>query len=165
MVFMSPTSVDPSVSPLRGQPSPTAVLVFDGDCGFCTWSAGLLRRWSRDGLTVVPWQRVDLAGLGLTAAECARAVQCVTPDGTYSGGQAVARSLRGCRQPWRTAGAVLALPALRPVVERGYAWVADHRHRLPGSTPACRMALDDDAWGSVGIRGQRAGEPVPPPLG
>ena len=129
------------------------VLVFDGDCGFCTWSAGLLQRWSTAGLAVVPWQRADLGALGLTADECATAVQCVAPDGTYSGGLAVARALRGCRQPWRSAGVVLAIPALRPLVEHGYAWVAANRYRLPGSTPACRLPLDDDARGSVGVGG------------
>ena len=129
------------------------VLVFDGDCGFCTWSAGLLQRWSRAGLAVVPWQHADLRDLGLTAAECARAVQCVAPEGSYSGGQAVARALRDCRQPWRSAGVILAIPALRPLVEHGYSWVADNRYRLPGSTPACRLDLDDDARGSVSVDG------------
>jgi predicted DCC family thiol-disulfide oxidoreductase YuxK len=128
-------SVDRGARPLPGR----AVLVFDGDCGFCTWSADRLRRWSGSALVIVPWQRADLGALGLTEQECATAVQCVAPDGRFSGGRAVARALQGCRQPWHSVGQVLAWPALQPLVERGYVMVAANRHRLPGSTPACAL--------------------------
>ena len=48
------------------------VLVFDGDCAFCTRSAEVAERWVRsgDGYAVAPWQHLDLAALGLTAAQC-----------------------------------------------------------------------------------------------
>lgn len=137
------------------------ILVFDGDCGFCTWSAARIDRWAGGQLDVVPWQRTDLAALGLTEAQCSIAVQYVDADGVASGGAAVARALRRCRQPWRTVGAVLALPWLGPVVERGYVVVAANRHRLPGATPAC--ALHDDERHLGGARGDRPREPVAPP--
>lgn len=126
------------------------VLIFDGDCAFCTSSADRLRRWARGGLDVVPWQRADLGALGLTESQCAAAVQFVGTDGRAAGGSAVARALLRCRQPWRSAGFLLGQPWLAPAVERGYALVAAHRHRLPGGTPAC--ALHDDARGAQGIR-------------
>jgi len=128
-----------------------AVLVFDGDCGFCTWSAARLSRWSRGGLVTVPWQRADLAALGLTVPECAAAVQYVDHAGRRSAGRAVAAALLQCRQPWRTAGVVMSAPLLAPLVERAYRTVAANRHRLPGSTPACRLDLDDDARGGVRV--------------
>jgi predicted DCC family thiol-disulfide oxidoreductase YuxK len=139
------------------------VLVFDGDCGFCTWSASQIARWSAGALDVVPWQRADLSGLGLTEAQCAVAVQFVDGDGVVSGGAAVARALQSCREPWRTAGRLLGLSVLAPVVERGYAVVAANRHRLPGGTPAC--ALHDDERGLGGVDGERSREPVPPAHG
>jgi len=126
-----------------------AVLVFDGDCGFCTWSASRLASWSRGDLVTVPWQRADLAALGLTEDQCAAAVQYVDLRGSRSAGRAVAAALLQCRQPWRTAGVVMSAPVLAPLVERAYRTVAANRHRLPGSTPACR--LDDDARGGLGI--------------
>ncbi len=127
------------------------VLVFDGDCGFCTWSAARLADWSRGALVTVPWQRADLPALGLDEAQCATAVQYVDASGTRAGGRAVAAALRCCRQPWRTLGIVLSSPVLEPLVERAYVLVAANRHRLPGSTPACR--LDDDARFGVGVGG------------
>ena len=130
-------------------PTSPDVLVFDGDCGFCSWSADRLRRWAGGGLVVVPWQRADLGALGLTESVCASAVQFVGVDGHASGGAAIGRALLRCRQPWRSAGSVLSRPWLAPAVERCYAAVAANRHRLPGGTPAC--ALHDDARGSVRV--------------
>jgi predicted DCC family thiol-disulfide oxidoreductase YuxK len=126
-----------------------AVLVFDGDCGFCTWSAGYVAQWAAGALDVVPWQHADLTRLGLTEAQCSAAVQFVDRRGVASGGAAIARALLRCRQPWRSAGVLLSRPVLIPAVERGYALVAAHRHRLPGGTPAC--ALHDDARGALGV--------------
>lgn len=136
------------------------VLVFDGDCGFCTWSAARIERWAAGALDVVPWQRADLTALGLTEARCSISVQFVDADGVASGGAAVARALLRCREPWRTAGRVLALPWLRPVVERGYVVVAANRHRLPGATPACALHGDERPAGRV--RGEGSADPVTP---
>ena len=45
------------------------ILVFDGDCGFCTSSAGFGRRLL--GVEhVEPWQFLDLDELGLTPEQC-----------------------------------------------------------------------------------------------
>lgn len=137
-----------------------AVLVYDGDCGFCTSSAQRLLGWSRGSLAVVPWQRADLDALGLTADECSTAVQLVSPTARSSGGAAVAAALVACRQPYRAAGALLAWRPVRPLVERGYALVAANRHRLPGST--CAVS-DGDERGSGGPLRQGAGQPVAPP--
>lgn len=136
MLCVHPTTADPQTDPRVLRP-PT--LVFDGDCGFCTWSAARIAAWSSGRVGTVAWQRADLAALGLTAAECAAAVRYVDADGRHAGGAAVARALRQCRQPWRATGDVLARPLLAPLVERCYRLVAANRYRLPGATPACRM--------------------------
>ena len=112
-------------------------VVFDGDCAFCTSSADRLRRWSGGALAIVPWQRADLAALGLTEVQCREAVQYVDADGAVSGGAAIAAALGHCAQPWRS-----MKPLLR--VNRGFTdWCytrgARNRHRLPGGTPACAM--------------------------
>lgn len=41
------------------------LLVFDGDCAFCTSSARLLARIA-PAAEMVAWQQIDLAELGLT---------------------------------------------------------------------------------------------------
>ncbi|MCE1180326.1 MAG: DUF393 domain-containing protein [Micrococcales bacterium] len=123
-------------------PAGAPVLVFDGDCGFCTRSARVAERWVRrpDGYAVQPWQRVDLASLGLTPEQCDEALQFVDSRGRVSAGaDAVAAALRCGRRPWRPLGLLLAAAPVRPVAGRVYRWVAGHRHSLPGGTPACRM--------------------------
>ena len=122
------------------------VLVFDGDCGFCTTSARFLhRRVVRDGSTyVAPWQFLDLETLGLTVDQCRAAVQWVGEDGQVASGHvAVAATLRAGHPVWRPVGALLVAPGFSWLAARLYAWVAAHRDALPGGTPACRM--DDPA--------------------
>ena len=116
----------------------TATLVFDGDCGFCTSSAARLNAWSRGGLVIVAWQRADISALGLTQERCNSAVQFVRGDRRTSGGAAIADALGYCRQPWRFAGAVIGWRGLSWLTEEAYRVVAANRHRLPGSTSACR---------------------------
>ncbi|MBK9740333.1 MAG: DUF393 domain-containing protein [Actinobacteria bacterium] len=112
-------------------------LVFDGDCGFCSWSAGKVAGWSSGRVSTLTSRGNDLAALQLSLEQCDAAVQYVDLVGTYSGGAAVARALKQCRQPLKATGYLLANPLLSPVTERLYAVVAANRHRLPGSTASC----------------------------
>jgi predicted DCC family thiol-disulfide oxidoreductase YuxK len=116
------------------------VLVFDGDCGFCTTSARFATRWvdRRQRYAIAPWQDLDLAPLGLTEADCIAAAQFVRTDGTVrSGHLAIAEGLRHGAPPWRPLGWLLTVPGISALAGRVYAWVADHRYALPGGTPAC----------------------------
>ena len=72
------------------------LLIFDGDCGFCTTSARFATRWvdRRHRYDLEPWQQVDLARLGLTEA------------GLHRGGPVrPARRLRRLRPPRHRRGA------------------------------------------------------------
>ena len=117
------------------------VLVFDGDCAFCTTSARFLARRVIAGrpVTVAPWQHLDLAGLRLTPDQCQTAVQWVDADAeVLSGHTAIAAALRAGHPVWRPLGALLVAPGLSWLAKRLYSWVSSHRHALPGGTPACR---------------------------
>ena len=119
----------------------TPVLVYDGDCAFCSTSARFaaqrLRRSPTD-YAVEPWQRLDLGSLGLTAAECDAAVRWVSADDIPDAGHvAIARALHASRWWARPAGVVLLAPGISCGAARVYTWVAANRHRLPGGTPAC----------------------------
>ncbi len=121
--------------------APRPVLVVDGDCAFCSSSARLvadrLRRSPTD-FAVEPWQRLDLAALGLTPAQCDEAVQWVGADGRRDHAEgAIGRALLASRWWVRPFGAALLLPVVRPVAGLVYRWVSRNRHRLPGGTPAC----------------------------
>jgi predicted DCC family thiol-disulfide oxidoreductase YuxK len=119
-------------------PRAGAVLVFDGDCGFCTSSAATLRRWADGTLTIVAWQCADLVSLGLTGDQCATAVQYVGPGVRTDGADAIGQALQHCRQPASMLGRLIGRRAVAPFADRAYRLVAAHRHRLPGATSACR---------------------------
>jgi predicted DCC family thiol-disulfide oxidoreductase YuxK len=117
------------------------VLVFDGDCGFCTTCARFLARWVVAGhrVSVVPWQRLDLAELGLTADRCRAAVQWVAEGGQVATGHAaMAAALRAGQPVWRPVGALILAPGFSCLAKWLYSWIAGHRDALPGGTPACQ---------------------------
>ncbi len=121
-----------------------ALMIFDGDCAFCTTSANFMRRRIRPRCDIEPWQRTDIAAFGLTPEDCTTAVQFVTADGrVYSGSRAVMRMLREAPQPWPALGAIGDAPGVAWVADRVYRWIALNRHRLPGGTPACAMPTAD----------------------
>lgn len=107
-----------------------ATLVFDGECGFCRWCAHVARRWVRPRARIEPWQGLDLAQLGLTPEQCQAALQWVDSRHLH-GGRAVAAALQAGMFPWPLVGALMDIPVMRPVVQAGYRWVAERRHRLP----------------------------------
>jgi predicted DCC family thiol-disulfide oxidoreductase YuxK len=114
------------------------VLVYDGDCGFCSLSVGFAERLLRPGCTTTPWQFADLEGLGVTQERAEHEALWVTPAGAvYGGSQAVARLLLSARGGWKVLGALLTLPPVRWAAHLVYRVVANNRSRLPGSTAAC----------------------------
>jgi predicted DCC family thiol-disulfide oxidoreductase YuxK len=116
-----------------------SLLVYDGDCGFCTTAVGIAKRRIGSPAEMQPWQRLDLDALGLTEAQCKQSVQHRDHDGQWtSGGRAAAELLREAPRPWRWLGVVLELPGFSWLNERLYELVSANRHRLPGGTPACQ---------------------------
>lgn len=118
------------------------ILIYDGDCGFCTRSAGLVARLPVS-VGLVPWQEADLGALGVSEQRAREEVIWVGPAGTVRGGAAaVAEVFRHCRLPWRPVGWLLSAPGVRVLADRCYRWVSANRSRLPGTTPACQLPAD-----------------------
>lgn len=117
----------------------SGILLFDGDCSFCTSSANVAGRIVKTA-QVVPWQTADLDSLGVRREDAADALQWVGTDGDVSvGAVAVARMLRTGPPFWRVIGALMLVPGIRQVAAFAYRVVASNRHRLPGGTPACKV--------------------------
>jgi predicted DCC family thiol-disulfide oxidoreductase YuxK len=115
------------------------VLVYDGDCSFCTSSVRLLERIGPEA-EVVAWQLTDLTEMGLTEEQAAAAVQWVSIDGTVrSGHEAIAAALKSADGIWKVVGSVILLPGVSWLAARVYRLVAANRHRLPGGTPTCNL--------------------------
>jgi predicted DCC family thiol-disulfide oxidoreductase YuxK len=117
------------------------LMIFDGDCGFCTASVNVIRRWIRPDCDIEPWQFTPIADFNLTPEECSTAVQYVDSDRrVHSGSRAVMRMLRDAPLPWPVVGAIGDAPGIAWVADRTYKWIALNREKLPGSTPACAVA-------------------------
>jgi len=112
---------------------PPDLLVYDGDCGFCTWAASLGARWLPAQVSVVPFQRADLASLGLTRPEVQTAVQWV-PLGhpPQAGHRAIAAWLLASGFPWSVLGRTLLLPGVSPLAGWIYHLISVNRTRIPG---------------------------------
>lgn len=136
---------------MAGRPQQRPVLVFDGDCAFCTSCARVLERIGPQA-DVVAWQAADLGELGITAAQAAEAVRWVEADGMVRAGhEAIAAALATADRPgWRILGRALLLPGVSPLAAAGYRLVARNRHRLPGGTPACAAGADGGSGGDCG---------------
>jgi predicted DCC family thiol-disulfide oxidoreductase YuxK len=116
------------------------LLIFDGDCAFCSSTVRVAQRRIRRLPAAQPYQHTDLAGFGLTAAQCDQAVHYV--DGRrriYIAHDAVAALLRDSGSGWRVLGAVIRIPVVHWLSGVVYRWVARNRHRLPGGTAACSL--------------------------
>jgi predicted DCC family thiol-disulfide oxidoreductase YuxK len=125
---------------IRGVP----LLIFDGDCAFCTSSAHwLARRLNRpDGANarLVPWQFTDLAALGTTAERTQREALWVSADGTiYGGAAAFAEWLKFRGGAYGVVGRAINLPGVRALAAAVYRVIAKNRHRMPGGSPACAL--------------------------
>ena len=120
----------------------TPVLVYDGDCGFCTRSVRLAEKVPlRAELT--PWQEADLAALRTTEQRARHEVLWVNEEGrVFGGARAVAELLKLCGVPWSVLGALISAPVLRTLADLAYRWVSANRHRLPGATPACQLPAE-----------------------
>jgi predicted DCC family thiol-disulfide oxidoreductase YuxK len=117
------------------------IVLFDGDCGFCT-AAALAgeKRWP-GAADVAAWQQTDIDALGLTPSQCSRELQLIGTDGTHAGGAAaIGRWLEAVGGLWRVLGRLAYTPPTSWMAAGFYKLVAANRSRLPGGTPSCRFA-------------------------
>ncbi len=119
------------------------MLVYDGDCAFCTRCVGVLERIGPKA-EIVAWQLTDLDPLGVTEEQAAAAVQWVEVDGTVRAGhEAIAAALSAAGPFWKAVAWILLLPGISWLAAKVYRLVAANRYRLPGGTPACAVAAED----------------------
>jgi predicted DCC family thiol-disulfide oxidoreductase YuxK len=117
------------------------VLLFDGDCAFCSSCARFIDERIPSPVALRPWQWTELDPLGVPVAEVDQAVVLV--DVTLrrtAGPEAIAGLLRSSTSgPWRACGRVLAFRPVLAVAWPIYRWIARNRHRMPGGTPQCSL--------------------------
>jgi predicted DCC family thiol-disulfide oxidoreductase YuxK len=112
----------------------TPVVLYDGDCGLCTWTATNGQRWLPADVIIQPWQGADLSAFGLTEQDVRRAVQWVPADDgkPLAGHRAIAAWLVASGLPWSMPGRLLLIPPVSWLAACGYRMIARHRHQIPG---------------------------------
>lgn len=122
------------------KPSRNGLLVFDGDCAFCSTWVERLRHALPRFPEATPYQWADLDALGLSQDDVRHYAWYLTPAHQYGGHLAFSALLRSQpRLPLRFAGQLLATPPFSWAAAVGYHLIARYRHLLPGGTPACAL--------------------------
>ena len=140
---LSRRNIDSVTGSGLSKPSRNGLLVFDGDCAFCsTWVERL-----RDALPrypeTIPYQWADLDALGLSLDDVTHYAWYLTPTQQYAGHLAFSALLRSQpRVGLRFAGQLIATPPFSWAAALGYRFVSRYRHLLPGGTPACALPRD-----------------------
>ena len=115
------------------------ILLFDGDCGFCTTSVRFIERHIPSKAEILAYQFADLDALGTTADRASREVLWVEGDRVRGGAQAVAALFIDAGGMWRPLGLVIRVPPFRWIAAGVYHLITVNRFRLPGGTPACAL--------------------------
>jgi len=123
---------------------PRAVLVYDGDCGFCTAAARWIEaRWPEGAdVAATSSQRLDpalAAAAGVAPEAFGDAAYWLEGTRARRGADAVAAALVASGGALGVLGRLLELAPVAMLAEPAYRVVARNRHRLPGATPACRI--------------------------
>ncbi len=127
-------------------------VLYDGDCGFCTrlawkFAAPLERRGYRLVPLQAPWVE---ARLGLPREELLEELRLLTAEGHHVSGADAFVYL--ARQIWWALPLYLVafVPGVKPLLRRGYRWIAARRHRiggsctLPAATPLSHLPSGND---------------------
>lgn len=121
-----------------------ALMLYDADCGFCTRTAVWVGRHLPVDVEIRPMQSLDLTAWGVDAERAIREMPFVGTDGQVRyGHRAWAGILLTGGPLLRGGGALLGSRTVGPLAGLVYGWVATHRHRLPGGTPACAVPTPD----------------------
>ncbi len=126
-------------------------VIYDGNCGICTRLVRRLRRLDTRGrLEIIPSQTAGVHARfpWIPPNAYDESLQLVRKlDGrTWQGAAAVERIIDTLRAGWAVSW-VFSIPFARPLAERLYRWVADHRDKL-GCGEHCQLQTTPRAAGT-----------------
>ena len=104
-------------------------LVFDDECGFCTWCANFAAR--HGDVDLVGFEELTADQLARLPEDYERSAHLLTDDAVYSAGEAIERTLAHDFPVLAPVFAVLReVPGYERLRERLYRWGADNRDLL-----------------------------------
>jgi predicted DCC family thiol-disulfide oxidoreductase YuxK len=110
-------------------------LLFDGDCGICTYLAGIARTMDRKGRFIIePYQafsELELGRFGITYEKCTKRLYVISRSGRVYPGAFGTNYFLFYKFPWSVIVFLIYLiPPLLLVEIIGYRVVAMNRHRI-----------------------------------
>jgi predicted DCC family thiol-disulfide oxidoreductase YuxK len=110
-------------------------LLFDGDCGVCTWSSEIVRQMDRRGRFIVePYQRYaeqELRRFGINYPDCDRALQVITHRGRVYPGAFGVNYFLWQQFPWSLlVGLIYVIPVFLLIELISYRLIANNRGRI-----------------------------------
>jgi predicted DCC family thiol-disulfide oxidoreductase YuxK len=128
----------PTPAELAAAAARLPLVLYDGDCAFCTAQARRVRRLAAGRLRVEPLQNALVDVPWVAPTEALRALHLVDRDGRgYAGAAAVVRLLRLTRPLLGLLVLPYHLPGVRWLADRAYAAVAARRYAIAGHTDGC----------------------------
>ncbi|MYG93429.1 MAG: DUF393 domain-containing protein [Acidimicrobiia bacterium] len=110
---------------------PLNILIYDGDCGFCTSTAKWAKQRLNSNYQVVPWQHLNLDDFGLSKADVNRSAYWVDSNGNlYEEHRCIAKVLSAMDRPWKFIGSLLTFGPINLVARAVYRLIAANRGRL-----------------------------------
>ena len=121
------------------------ILIFDGDCGFCTSTANYIVRKSKAPIEAYAWQLTDVTRFGILEPQAKDRVYLVI-DGRPHGGHEAFANILYLQKNWLLSAIafLMLVPPFCWLSRLGYRLIARFRHRLPGGTPACKLQKSSD---------------------
>ena len=127
---------------LRGMESKTElVLIYDGDCLFCSLVLHFGLRILKENTLNVAFQRINPEDFGLTQDQVKSQIWTVGGGKPASGGHLAAAVLLGMQANplYRALGWVIRTPPTSWIAKKLYFFIAANRHRLPGGSRECKL--------------------------
>ena len=116
------------------------MLIFDGDCSFCTSSAHWIDHRLPSRHTSSRGSASTSMRSGSPKPDVTTAAYWVDERGKrYRGHRSIGKALMAAGGIWKPIGALLLMPPFSWLAALGYVVIAKNRHRLPGGTPACKL--------------------------
>lgn len=122
-------------------PTPLApILIYDGDCAFCSSTIRLIKQLMPQHPPMEPFQFLRTEDYGLTRQKCGEEIKYVNANGQVYGGEAAFKNFfRDAGKAWKLIALIMSVPVVQQVSGLVYRWVARNRHKLPGGTPTCSL--------------------------
>lgn len=116
------------------------ILIYDGDCSFCSSSVRTLQKFVKRVPPCEPYQFLKLEEYGLDVETCSKAIQYVSPSGRiFVGHLGFFALLRDAGGLWVIPGLVLNIWPISWVAGKVYYWIAANRSKMPGGTATCAL--------------------------